>query len=299
MKTKLTAPAKVNLGLSIVGRRLDGYHLLESLFWPIDLCDELILNPSDSFSVSARWLEPDLYAADLPQGEKNLVSKAASAIRSHFPNKPFEKSAVQIVKRIPLGSGMGGGSSDAGALLRYWREQNGIGEESVRAIAGELGADVTFFLDPVPAWVRGVGEQVLPLPVEPELIREISFLILIPSFASETRVAFQDFQNSKTAFDLPKPFKGEKLNWSSLEELLRESTNSLESAVGKRFPVITLALDAMRLTRPIYAGLSGSGSSCVAVYRSEIQCAKAAKVLQNFCRSYDCRSLRTKTFTKG
>ena len=154
----------MNLGLRVVGRRPDGYHLLESVFVPIDLADRLILTAAPAQVPQVR-LELDDPAAilGLTKPDENLAVRAArrflaaTGIRAEIE--------LRLVKRVPAGAGLGGGSSDAGAVLRGLRDlwPDALEPAALAELALGLGADVPYFLDPRPAWVEGVGERTTPL----------------------------------------------------------------------------------------------------------------------------------------
>src|SRR3984885_9271677 len=159
---QLRAPAKINLGLSVVGRRADGYHELQSLFWPIDLEDELILTPAPENRIHTFWDDDAAFPyTPLPSTKNNLALRATEEVLTG-------KWSLQLRKRIPIGGGLGGGSSDAAAILRFGREHCGIASEQLESTAKQLGADVPFFLTPKPAWVTGAGENRQYLNVDPQ-----------------------------------------------------------------------------------------------------------------------------------
>ncbi len=174
-RVRRLAPAKLNLGLSIVGRRADGYHLLESVFAPIALYDEVQVElEPEGEGIRLECgppLDPELPAPlhQIPSGPDNLVHRAArlfcerSGLRARI--------TLRLAKAIPAGAGLGGGSSDAAAVLRGLVELSGLdpGPEVLARWALELGADVPFFLDPRPARVTGIGEQVEPIDGVPAL----------------------------------------------------------------------------------------------------------------------------------
>jgi 4-diphosphocytidyl-2-C-methyl-D-erythritol kinase len=168
---RLRAPAKLNLGLRLMGVRSDGYHLLESIFAPIDLCDELEL----AIVPGATQVELQVAAApdarlpealaSVPAGPENLVFRAAE----RFCRARGVQGRVQIrlEKRIPAGAGLGGGSSDAASVLTglaaLVADDGQPDLEGLEELALELGADVPFFLAPGPALVTGIGERIEPL----------------------------------------------------------------------------------------------------------------------------------------
>lgn len=170
--TCLLAPAKINLTLALKGRRKDGYHFLESLVVPVDLCDRI--------DVAIRLDGPPATSVtcdspDVPAGPANLVFRAIEAVRSCCARQ-FGLCA-HLQKRIPVGSGLGGGSSDAAAILLFLSRALGpsLPFSLLHAIGLELGADVPFFLLGRPAIVRGVGELIEPLDWFPDLHLVIAY----------------------------------------------------------------------------------------------------------------------------
>jgi 4-diphosphocytidyl-2-C-methyl-D-erythritol kinase len=150
------APGKINLCLQITGKRADGYHELDSIFLPITWSDVVRIEtrPSDTPRVSLRCDEPALN-----DSQSNLASRAAGAFMREFAITA--EVLVDLRKRIPTGAGLGGGSSDAGAVLRMMATIFDVSSHArLGAVALRLGADVPFFLDPRPARVRGIGEAI-------------------------------------------------------------------------------------------------------------------------------------------
>jgi 4-diphosphocytidyl-2-C-methyl-D-erythritol kinase len=165
---RLLAPAKLTLSLAVTGVRADGYHELRAEMVALSLADELIITEGgEGLSVAA---DPATRAEGLAGQPGNLITRALVAVGRH--------AAVHVVKRIPLGGGLGGGSSDAAAVLR-WAGCDDIG------IAVGLGADVPFCLAGGRALVEGIGERVTPLPFLPR-----SFLLLVPPFGVDTRQVY-------------------------------------------------------------------------------------------------------------
>lgn len=162
------APAKLNLGLRIVGRRPDGYHLLESIFVPLDLADELTLRVEPARRTRV-LLTVEGGPPELETDDRNLAVRAATA----FFDSAGQPAEVQVTltKKIPVGAGMGGGSSDAGSVLRALASGHpqAVSAPRLAALAASLGADIPYFLDPRPALVRGIGEQIEPIAGFPAL----------------------------------------------------------------------------------------------------------------------------------
>jgi 4-diphosphocytidyl-2-C-methyl-D-erythritol kinase len=167
--TRLLAPAKLTVSLQVTGVRADGYHELMAEMVALDLADELELDPGGSGLIVD--LEPGVRADGLPGAGQNLVERALGACG--------RTAAVGLTKRIPLGGGLGGGSADAGAVLRW----AGCTDP---AVAVDLGADVPFCVVGGRARVEGVGEKVTPLPFEPR-----QYVLLLPPFGVDTAQVYR------------------------------------------------------------------------------------------------------------
>jgi 4-diphosphocytidyl-2-C-methyl-D-erythritol kinase len=167
----LEAPAKLTLSLRVTGVRADGYHLLEAEMVTVDLCDRLEIGPGDGLEVSGG---AGGEAAGVPLGDDNLVRRALDAAG--------RRAFVRLRKRISPGAGLGGGSADAAAVLRW------AGVTDLDVAAG-LGADVPFCLTGGRARVRGIGEQVEPLPFEQ--VEDQPFTLLTPPLAVSTPSVYQ------------------------------------------------------------------------------------------------------------
>lgn len=177
---QIQAYAKLNLVLRVVGRREDGYHLIQSLITAVDLADEITL------TVVGQGVTLDALA-ELGPPERNLAVRAARALLDR--DKPGVR--ITLRKRVPVGAGLGGGSSDAAAVLAGLNQLLALGktEEELQGIGAALGADVSFFLGRSPAWVEGVGDRVTPI----EATLPGVFLILAPSFRCPTPDVYRAF----------------------------------------------------------------------------------------------------------
>jgi len=291
----LLAPAKLNLGLRIVGRRQDGYHLLESLFWPINFADELTIEPSSQSSVSCIWAEDAPFKnISLNQNQENLAGKL---LLGGFHWNPSRSFSVEIKKRIPIGGGLGGVSSNVGTLLRYLYETNEITKEQSELLARQCGADVSFFLNPTPSWVTGIGETRQPLSFLPGTREKLFFLLVLFPFGSSTPFLFEKFRENNNPFSPPTQIDIQSpWTFASLSRYLESTKNDLESLAASFSPEITRVLESLRLTNSLYSGLSGTGSTCFAVYPSQEKREEAAKVLQKFCRDLPCRSVFAESY---
>jgi 4-diphosphocytidyl-2-C-methyl-D-erythritol kinase len=151
---RLRAPAKINLGLEITGKRTDGYHEIITILQAIDLCDEIELTPAEHFNY-----QPD---SRIPASD-DLILRALDLVRERFGLTL--RARLRVVKRIPISAGLGGGSSDAGTLLAVIGELAGIPQSDLLVAAAELGSDVPFFVHGGTALATGTGTDLEPLPL--------------------------------------------------------------------------------------------------------------------------------------
>ncbi|MCB0417065.1 MAG: 4-(cytidine 5'-diphospho)-2-C-methyl-D-erythritol kinase [Bdellovibrionaceae bacterium] len=271
----LKSPAKLNLGLSIVGRNTRGYHLIESLFWPIDLCDRVEIRAASSFKVEMS--APPSFGL-LPSSTDNLVSRACKLAN-------LDSWDIRIEKEIPLGAGLGGGSSNAGTVLRALAP----GFPATKAAA--LGADIPFFLSPRPSWVTGIGEEIQPLRVEG--LSSLKFLLVLPEWPIPTAGVFAAYRQLQTGFSSScRPFGSGVLDRESLLAYLSQARNDLEPAIVSEYPKIANILSSLRELPCVYAGVSGTGSTCFAVFEEKID-----KEILNTYRWESCRSVLVNSYS--
>jgi 4-diphosphocytidyl-2-C-methyl-D-erythritol kinase len=182
------APAKLNFGLRVVGRRPDGYHTLESVFVPFDLADELALEVAGGRPASVS-IRVEGGGAELADPDHNLAARAARRLLDEAGVRA--RVAIRLRKCIPVGAGLGGGSSDAGAVLRALAAlfPDALPAARLARLALSLGADVPFFLAPRPARVSGIGEVVEPLPGVPSF----AVLVVVPEPPLSTAEVFRAF----------------------------------------------------------------------------------------------------------
>ncbi len=234
------APAKLNLFLHILGRRPDGYHELQTAFQLIDLCDEISFEPRHDGQV-VRVEGP----FEVPPFEDLVVRAAQRLQREQRAARPMGVG-IHVRKRIPLDSGLGGGSSDAAttlvALNALWGL--GLGINRLADLALDLGADVPVFVRGRSAWAEGVGEQLMPLE-----IAEMPFIVIRPDCAVSTREIFQAPELTRNSPPI------------TIRAFLEsDGRNDCEPVVVARYPQVAAALDWLSRYAP--ARLTGTGS-CV------------------------------------
>jgi 4-diphosphocytidyl-2-C-methyl-D-erythritol kinase len=251
------APAKVNLYLHIVGKRLDGYHLVDSLVAFADVGDRITVQSSASLTLKIDGPE----AASLAGlGENNLMLRAARLLADHAGIAV--RAALHLQKNLPVAAGIGGGSSDAAAALRalcaLW--QISMGEEDLRRLSVRLGADVPVCLHAGPAWIGGIGEQIEPAPLLPP----VGIVLANPRVALPTAAVFAARHGS---FGDPGRFASMQQDAVGLAHALESRRNDLTDAAITLAPEIGAVLTALaRLPGALIARMSGSGATCFALF---------------------------------
>jgi len=269
---RLSAPAKVNLGLRILGRREDGYHLLESLFVPIDLVDRVQIEPRDTPSVA---LQLDGDVSGVPADGSNLALGAARAFLAAAGI--VAGLGLVLEKRIPASAGLGGGSSDAAAVLRGLARlyPDAISPEGLLELALGLGADVPFFLDPRPALVTGIGERIEAISGLPAF----PLLLAHPGAPLATRDVYRAY-DALPASLTPVQTGSTMLTISALREcgdraLAELLENDLEPAAGRLCPRITELREVIEGSGALAVGMSGSGPTIFGIFRDTIAASQA------------------------
>ncbi|HSJ39460.1 MAG TPA: 4-(cytidine 5'-diphospho)-2-C-methyl-D-erythritol kinase [Xanthobacteraceae bacterium] len=262
------AAAKINLTLRVIGRRADGYHDLESLVAFADVTDVLTLQPGveETLDVSGPFASKSGAVAD------NLVLKALGALRQRVTG--LKGGRFLLEKNVPVAAGLGGGSADAAAALRLIARANTMNWDDPRLLdaARAVGADVPVCLDPRPRLMRGVGEVLSPplkLPVLPAVL-------VNPGVALATRDVFAKFTGGlggDELTDVPREF-------DALIECLDQHGNDLTGAALACAPVVAEVLAALKtLLSAKLVRMSGSGSSCFALFATQRDAAEGARRL--------------------
>lgn len=253
----IAAPAKINLWLRILRRRDDGFHELDTRLLALDLADELTLRWAGAGEAGHLLTCSD---PALPVGADNLVLKALAAMEKR--TGPLPGLAIHLEKRIPHGAGLGGGSSDAAALLRGVNELAALGfsQEELAGIAAEVGSDVPFFVHGGACDVRGRGEVVEPLP---SFAPRLRVLLLKPDFPVSTPWAYRQWLDSREIPGIP--YAAQRLPFG-------EVVNDLERPVFAKY-LLLADMKAWLLVRAEIAAalMSGSGSTMFALVREEAE----------------------------
>ena len=256
----LRAPAKVNLTLEILNRQDDGYHRLRSIMLPVALEDEIAVEPAERFA----------FACEPAMAGDNLVVRAFAA--AGIAQAPL---AVTLRKRIPVGAGLGGGSSDAAAILRaaIGGALGAVAPQDWVAAARALGSDIPFFLTGTGALVEGTGERVTALGALPPWW----VVILAPDVHVDTGDAYRRLATDRTTAPAQTRARAESASIRALEAVQRAdygaaiaaATNDFEPLIAAAYPPVAAALRALRDAGAAHAMLSGSGGATFALLPDE------------------------------
>jgi 4-diphosphocytidyl-2-C-methyl-D-erythritol kinase len=268
----IKAHAKLNLHLEVLGRRPDGYHDLWSIFHLITLHDHLVFEPLDNGRILLSCNNEHL-----PVNDKNLVVRAAKLLQGHGNgaggNHPGAK--ITLTKNIPVGAGMGGGSSDAAAALLGLSDLWGmeLSDPELHRLALQLGSDVPFFLLGGTALVTGRGEIIRPL----DWKRIFHFLIVYPGFGVSTAWAYKNLKISLTKEpEFSKILSCDPSVGPDDDQLARSLHNHLETAVIPSHPQIAQIKQKLVQNGALGALMSGSGSSVFGLFPDETSARRSA-----------------------
>lgn len=268
------APAKLNIGLRVLPKRSDGFHGIESIFQKIHLCDELTVT-LDGNNQSTHNCALTVHGMMLPK--ENTLTKAYELFCAETGLHPSVQ--VQLTKRIPSGAGMGGGSSDAVAMLRCLQRLCNVNLSNavLHNMTCKIGSDVPFFIGSSCAIVSGRGEVMSAVASR----KDICFVIVCPSVHSSTKEAYNLVDEWYAA-----RHKDAEQNWlalNNLEQMYRKPIdewqfkNSFTAPLVKQYPQIGFALSAVQETGACFCDMTGSGSAVYGVYNSlkDAECAFA------------------------
>lgn len=265
--TTLQCPAKLNLFLHITGRRADGYHTLQTLFQIIDLCDSLSISPVNTDSITLECSDATLTGPD------NLVLRAALALRAATGST--QGASMRLDKRIPMGAGLGGGSSDAASALvglnLMWGCKLDI--DTLAQIGLKLGADVPLFVRGSSAWAEGIGEILTPVDLPSK-----TYLVICPDCHVSTQDIFshQQLTRNTTAIKMAAFLAG-------------HTRNDCENVVRSLYPPVDKAL--LWLNQFAQARMTGTGASIFAAFDSAQQAQQLLDQLPEGMNGFVARGL--------
>ncbi len=264
---KIKAPAKLNICLKVTGRRPDGYHELVSIMVPVGIYDYLEFTKDNSQRVTL-----SCEGFSVPEDEENLVCRAAKAFFSHAGLRPG--LCIRLFKNIPVAAGLGGGSSDAAALLMALNEiwLNPLTHSDLASLAAGLGADVPFFLERGPCLARGIGDILDPIHEWPSLW----YVIVTPHLKVSTAWVYKDLKLKLTTNENDFIIQALELGITEPASILE---NDLETVTAARFPIINIIKKSLIDEGAEGALMSGSGPSVFGLFKSGNQALSAERHL--------------------
>lgn len=259
--------AKVNLGLNVVERRADGYHNLQTVFYPVDIKDALEVFPmADDFPSE---VDCDIKVTNIKvegDEQRNLVVRAYNLLKKDFPALP--RVHAHLYKGIPTQAGMGGGSSDASAMLLLLNEQFqlGLSQEQLIRYAAQLGADCAIFILNRPAYAEGIGEKLYPINLH---LNGWYMGVVRPDIPVPTKEAF-----ARITPQMP-PKCCKDIVAQPIETWKDELTNDFEQSVFVAHPELAAIKERLYHLGATYAAMSGSGSALFGLFKQPIDLKRA------------------------
>ncbi|MCX7908230.1 MAG: 4-(cytidine 5'-diphospho)-2-C-methyl-D-erythritol kinase [Ignavibacteria bacterium] len=262
--------AKINLGLEIISKRPDGYHEINSVFLPITLFDEIHFSSFDKLQIT---VEPENIKIPL---KENLIYKTIKLIQNKYKIN-INCINVHLKKKIPIGAGLGGGSSNAAttliALNKIFNLDLSVVE--LKNLAVQIGADVPFFIEPKPSIVRGIGDKIEPI----DFPFDFNLLLVVPNFSINTKYAYSLIKNvqERTPTDFGKILTQIKV----LSEFAEYFTNDFEQYLLPKYPQIKEIKNKLTQIGAKYTSLSGSGSTIFGCFENDFEVNEVRKIFSN------------------
>lgn len=251
--------AKINLGLNIVEKRPDGYHNLETVFYPVPIEDALEVNVLNEGDAKFRLNQAGLQIEG--EADNNLVVKAYKLLDEKFNLPPVD---IHLFKHIPSGAGLGGGSSDAAYMLKLLNEKFSLQltQEALEEYAASLGADCAFFIRNAPTYAEGIGNIFSPISLS---LEGYKIIVVKPDIFVSTRDAFAQIKPHRPEVPLKEIVKRPIEEWKEL------MLNDFEESVFPQFPAIREIKEELYGEGAVYAAMSGSGSSVFGLFEPETE----------------------------
>ena len=274
---EITAQAKINLALAIKGRRTDGFHDIESIIQEVEFGDDLFLE-------QARDLTFESDSAQLQAEPDNLCLKAATLMSRRFRIPGLH---IRLIKRIPIGAGLGGGSSDAAAVLKGINilYNLDVSESDLRLLAAKIGSDIPFFINGGSACVQGRGEKVTPVKMD----TAYTVLLLHPELYINTGWAYANLKMGLTKDSKETKFIGFEFQNLSVDKFRGKFYNDFEKSVFITYPQLAESKELLYVRGADFASMSGSGSTIYGLFRDPIQ---AESVYRELKTRYSCTITR-------
>lgn len=245
---------KINLGLSITEKRPDGFHNIESVFYPVPFCDVLEIQESDDLQFSSSGIEIPGNSSD------NLCLKAYKLLKKDYPLLP--NVHIHLHKVVPIGAGLGGGSSDAAFTLKALNEKFNLGAsvEHLQDYCRKLGSDCAFFIENTPKYCFNKGDEFENFELD---LSSYVFVIIYPHIHISTPVAYAGVKPSKKELNCKQVLTSDISNW---KDLLK---NDFEDSIFPKYSKISDIKNYLYEKGAVYASMSGSGSSVFGIFKEK------------------------------
>lgn len=270
--------AKINLGLRILDKRPDGFHNIESIFYPVNYCDALEIIPSDKFSFKSNQEK------FLQNIQDNLCVKAYELLRVDFELPPVN---FFLFKKIPIGAGLGGGSADAAVTLKMLNEifNLKLTDDKLENYAAQLGSDCVFFIKNKPALVTGRGENLQPIQFN---LQPYAIAIITPDIGVNTMQAYNLWDELMGQTKPQRKISLTELTHLPVNRWKESLENDFEAIIFNEFPALKSLKETLYESGAIYASLSGSGSALYGIFKKSD--------LDYFKNSFDKSNLKVNIF---
>jgi len=244
--------AKINLGLWVIGKRDDGYHTIESVLLPVPFYDVLEFKPVKEFSLKTYGLPIGI------ESKENILFKTWKLLQQDYQIPPLE---IILLKNVPIGSGLGGGSSNAAFLIKSINDffELGLENEKMQQLASEIGSDCPFFIKNKTSLISGRGELINPLKLS---LTGLHLVLIVPGFGISTREAYSlvaPKASGSLAEIVSKPVESWKKNLK----------NDFETTLFVKHPELKRLKEELYKSGAVYASMSGSGSSIFGIYENQ------------------------------
>jgi 4-diphosphocytidyl-2-C-methyl-D-erythritol kinase len=249
--------AKINIGLFVTEKRPDGYHNLETVFYPVPIKDVLEILPADEMEMKIHGLDI------VGEQHNNLVWKAWTLLQQDYPEQVSPVS-IHLLKHIPMGAGMGGGSADGAFMLRLLNDyfELGLNASALKDYALRLGSDCPFFIDNKPSFASGRGEVLSPISLD---LSPYSLQVICPGLHISTATAFGQLVPKPASFDL------RALSALPVSEWHKQVHNDFEPAIFAAHPLLEQIKAHLYSAGAVYASMSGTGSTIYGFFEKGIQ----------------------------
>lgn len=266
---EIHANAKINIGLNITNRRPDGFHDIETVFYPVRLADHLFIRTAENkdeeiFNVwssirTVGGVRDESIQEELSKGGTNIISKALALLRENYDVPPID---IAMLKNIPVGAGLGGGSADAAFFIKEINSFFSLGmtTDQMKILASRLGSDCAFFIDNTPKYATGRGEIMQSVP---SVLDGYKIKVIKPLFNISTKEAYSKVKPQTPKTSLLEDYKRPVKEWKDYIK------NDFEQFLFPEHPELQRYKDALYESGALYAAMTGSGSALFGIFEGD------------------------------